>query len=90
MSVLTPPLTPGELRLSPPTTPFKAAFTSALQTPPDTPAGSDLELKRLSIASATSSSSSSSPGKATETSRPLSDNELSYFLPSRADGVNDM
>ena len=92
MSLLTPPLTPGEVRLSPPTTPFKGVSQIGLLTPPESPSANELAIKRLSIASASSSSSSSSSSlcRVTETSRPLSDNELSYFLPSRADGVNDM
>ncbi|ORY31224.1 hypothetical protein BCR39DRAFT_526980 [Naematelia encephala] len=93
MSYLTPPTTPNtqtfksnssshsahNVPVTPPFTPLlndKQAPQSRtfLLTPPDTPA-LDASVRRLSV-----------DGQ----SRPMSDNELSYYLPSRQDGVNDM
>lgn len=90
---LTPPLTPPASALGSPATPERKNhfFTAikSLPTPPDSPAQDvdRLNLQRLSVSSIDSVSSA---GKVSESERALSDNELSYFLPSRADGVNDM
>jgi len=85
MSFLTPPVTPVSTEKPSASTP---AFPSAskylrrayLPTPPYTPeyrisSPPVDDFKRLSVE---------------ESTRPLSENELSYYLPCRADGVNDM
>jgi len=89
---MTIPLTPPPSRLSSPVhlTPTKCRIhANAPFTPPYTPESVSDEIKfhRLSVES---TSSWVSDDHAAESARPLSDNELSYFLPSRADGVNDM
>ncbi len=81
MAQSTPPLTPvGSETYFPRRSISASKINTHLPTPPYTPerpTTSPLSenLKRLSFE---------------ELSRPLSENELSYYLPSRADGVNDM
>lgn len=91
-ALLTPPITPGSSSF-----PFTAETKktqyfptqTSLPTPPDSPVKAVFtESSRTSIDSLSISSGSSE--KVSECERVLSDNELSYFLPGRADGVNDM
>ena len=85
---MTPPQSPGSVSSSC-LTPVKApSRTNSLPTPPFTPdvTKGELNFHRLSI----DSDEWVSTEIVSESKRPLSDNELSYFLPSRADGVNDM
>jgi hypothetical protein len=92
MSLLTPPRTPERVKAGALQTPPRAVKPSAAQalsyptagglfTPPATP-----DYKSALEASPYEAITPAS----TLQSRQLSDNELSYYLPSRGDGVNDM
>lgn len=81
MTPLSPPVTPSNLKHTFKPSPEAQTY---LHTPPYTPPPYTAEVtpptddfKRLSV-------------EVDQHSRLLSDNELSYFLPSRQDGVNDM
>jgi hypothetical protein len=67
---------------------FSKRPTSALITPPYTPLREGREKRWGSFDRLSLEDEEVKPSSAD--SRKLSDNELSYFLPSRADGVNDM
>ena len=93
---LSPPVTPqlnGSPFLAKPSTPLQSIRRpTSLLTPPITPFGDSFKLSSdepQSIPSHQFERLTVTP-KLGEDKRPLSDNELSYFLPSRADGVNDM
>jgi hypothetical protein len=93
---ITPPITPVQanevLSATSPYLPSKYPASATahylLPTPPYTPeiTQEDLPdaLRKLSVQSAASDT------QPTVQRRQLSDNELSYYLPSRGDGVNDM
>jgi hypothetical protein len=90
MSLPSPPLTPERVKGASLQTPPRAAVAGrklsyptagGLFTPPATP-----DYKSTLFSSTEAPVSTFSKVQ----SRELSDNELSYYLPSRADGVNDM